>query len=235
MKTKKIYNITILTIFVMVIALACTKKEKTASVKEDKKDKDYTAPKNIIDVEKSINLYNAYSKSRSEYVAPYLQKIYENPNFQDTKFVWYSLEEMKEYIAYIEKVQRENPAYDITGIRFYYGAYSQKSQSKRFPNQQTLFMAPTMKTSKSGSKYPNMDNIPFYIEYTDESNPIKGKLVAIPSLMLEQNQKRTQPYFKTNTQKGSFNLFTSSTLTTAAARRTSVIKNEGEMSPPPFE
>ena len=60
-----------------------------------------------------------------------IKETYKNDKFQDTRFVSFSLEEIKNYIAYIESIQEQNKAYDIDGLRIYFGAYGKNKRSTR--------------------------------------------------------------------------------------------------------
>ncbi|OEK07749.1 hypothetical protein A8C32_16725 [Flavivirga aquatica] len=215
----------------LIIVKFCKDKEPHT---DDGNNPTYAAPKKIIPINKGIDLFKEYHKNRTKLIEPHLRRLYNDSSFIDTKFVWYSLDEIKEYIAYIEKVQKTNPSYNVTGIRLYYGAYSNKHE--KFPNQQTFFMVPTMKSEKQDPKHNNMNHIPFYIEYEKGGNPIKGNFVAMDELMLDYNKKeRLNPYLKSNQQEGNFSLNISRLFSSTALNNaiTSLVYNESEASPPP--
>ncbi|WP_346881550.1 hypothetical protein [uncultured Algibacter sp.] len=231
MKTKIPYSVILLLllVFTMISCEDIKKDDDTGN------HQDYVkAPDKIIPIKSGINLFNSYKRKRSDVIEPILRDSFGLKGFQDTKFVWHSLEDIKEYIAYIEKVQKTNPQYEVTGLRFYFGAYSEGFQSEKYPNQQTFFMVPTTKSSKHDGRHNNMNHIPFSILPDSEKNPIKGKFIAIHDLMLDYNKKeRLEPYYNPKEQKGSFSLNTANLMTTSFLEETSLIHNEGEMSPPP--
>ncbi len=222
-----------LTLLLLIIVIqSCKKKEQHT---DNGKKSTYVTPRKIISVEKGINLFKEYDKNRTQLIEPQLRKLYNDSTFVDTKFVWYSLKEIKEYIKYIDEVQKQNPAYNVTGLRLYYGAYSNNNNntSKKHINQQTFFMVPTIKSSKKDNKYLSMNHIPFSIKYKNKNNPIKGELVAIKDLMLDYNkEERLKPYFKSKIQQGNFSFNISPF--SLRSDETSLVYNEGEMAPPPY-
>lgn len=60
----------------------------------------------------------------------------------DNRSTWYSLDELKNYIAYIE-AQGKEQGYAVDGIRFYLGAYSADNKDADKQNFTTIFLAPT--------------------------------------------------------------------------------------------
>lgn len=55
---------------------------------------------------------------------------------------WYSLTDLEEYIAYI-KAEGKAKGYDVDGIRFYLGSYSNNNRNVKKQKQTTVFLSPT--------------------------------------------------------------------------------------------
>lgn len=91
------------------------------------------------------NFENTRSKELNKIVKNEKAHIHE----KDAISSWFSLDELKEYIAYVEA---EGKAKDITvnGIRIYFGAYSEKDKNKDKNGLSTLFLVPTQ--SKIGAQ-----------------------------------------------------------------------------------
>lgn len=230
---KNFYYLLSITLFVAVFVSCESKINKPDDRKGDSFDG--LIKKHIISVDQSIAMYQEYENKRAKLVGPLLEKVYEDTSFVDTKFVSFSLEDIKEYLAFIEQIQQENPEQNISGLRFYFAAYP-NAESDGFrkiknPRQQTVFIAPTVDAGNLDSKYKSLNHLPFYIKGTKE-NPLKGDFVVIEELMSGYNKKeRLNTYnVKNNISKASFGL---NMPTLIKIEGTSPIFNEGEMVPPP--
>jgi len=91
-------------------------------------------PNNLITKERAIELCKAHDTKHAA--------ISRAINAQDNRSTWYSLEELKEYIAYIEAQGREK-GYNVEGIRFYVGSYPENDRVSGKSNSTTIFLAPT--------------------------------------------------------------------------------------------
>ena len=91
-------------------------------------------PTNLISKERAIELSKAHD-TKHEAISRVIGK-------QDNRSTWYSLEELKEYMAYIEAQGREK-GYNVDGIRFYVGSYPENDRASGKSNTTTIFLAPT--------------------------------------------------------------------------------------------
>lgn len=98
-------------------------------------------PNNLITKERAIELCKAHDTKHAA--------ISRAINAQDNRSTWYSLEELKEYIAYIEAQGREK-GYNVDGIRFYIGSYPENDRASGKSNSTTIFLAPTGSKSTEG-------------------------------------------------------------------------------------
>lgn len=190
----------------------------------------------IISVEQGIKMYKEHDLKRTKLLSPILQEMYNDSTFVDTKFVYFSLKDMKDYISFLEHVQEQNPDQEVSGVRVYFGTYPESSQNFenniKNPNQQTVFMVPTKNIGQVDPDYNNMNNIPFYIEGSRD-NPYKGKFVIIDELMLDYNKQERLDIASANSQVQKASLL--NLQTTEDKVVTSTLFNEGEMSPPPIK
>ncbi|AUC75763.1 hypothetical protein [Olleya sp. Bg11-27] len=190
-------------------------------------------PKQIVKIEKAINMFNTEKQLKERVINPVLKKIYKDQQFIDTEFAWFSLDQMRQYINYIDAIQKANPKENVSGIRVYLGRYNNKTSDK-FANQQTVFFVPTVENAIAKSKFKTLNHLPFAIQPNDNSNPIKGQFTILESLVYDTQDKkeRINKYYKTQKtqQKAGFNF---SFLPKFKTELTSTILNEGELAPPP--
>ncbi len=196
--------------------------------------------KKIIPVEQGVTMYNEFQETRTMPLNPILKNTYRDSAFVDTKFVHFSLKDLKDYLTFLEHVQELNPKKDISGLRIYFSAYPNaktiNGRSVKHPRQQTVFMAPTVNIGQVDKDYNNLNNVPFYIEGSPEQ-PYKGDFVFIEDLMLDYKKEER---IKTGNrllkqQRASFGINLSSMLALPLQKtKTSLLLNEGEMSPPPL-
>ncbi len=205
----------------------------------------------IIPVKKGINMFEQFETTRTLKLEPSLAEMYEEKDFKDSRFIWFSMDELRSYFNYLRKVEKANRGKAISGIRFYFAAYPYEDGEK-FKGQQTFFMAPTAQM-KYSSKHVNMNHVPFYIVPTSSTNPLQGKFKPIEPLMLDfEKEERLSMFNKTVALQNSsmsngavasrslqMNSFISSSILSAAStslveeEELSLLYNEGEATPPP--
>ncbi len=105
----------------------------------------------IIKADKAKNLYNNYKKQRIDIFKDTLKKLYGN-DFEDTRTIWFDLKTIKNYIAYIEQKSADNKI-EPEGLQFYFSVYSDNESLGKKRNQQTFFIAPTIKKGKTHYGY----------------------------------------------------------------------------------
>ena len=134
----------------------------------------------IISLNKAVKQYDKYSKQRVGILKDTLKKKYKDDKFSDTRTVWFDVETIRAYLAYIDK-----HAKDAEGFQFYFGVNSDKAigESK---NHQTFFVAPTIKnvvdgktiqsgfTVRNGKRVFIYEEIKKYLEGASDQNVQKG-------------------------------------------------------------
>ncbi len=101
-------------------------------------------PKGLISPDKAKELNQQFVKTRSKDLNKIVKKESGNPKKEDAISSWFSLEEIKNYIAYVE-----SNAPDANGLRVYFGAYSNTDKKQSKKDLSTVFFVPTQ--PKSGS------------------------------------------------------------------------------------
>ncbi|WP_103866936.1 hypothetical protein [Aquimarina sp. I32.4] len=113
-------------------------KEQIGHVNSDK-------PSNIIDVKFAAQLYHNYDTTRVKWTDNHIRRQSKNKNFNATRSLYYDLDSLYNYLAYIKRISKEANV-ETSGLRFYFGAYSNdyvRNDSKAYAYRQTIFIAPT--------------------------------------------------------------------------------------------
>lgn len=85
-----------------------------------------------------------FIRTRSKELNKIVERETGKPNDKDAISTWFSLDEIKEYIAFVEK---ERP--EANGLRIYFGAYSKHPNKPEKKLLSTVFLVPTQ--AKIGS------------------------------------------------------------------------------------
>jgi hypothetical protein len=102
-------------------------------------------PKGLITPKEAQELNQQFIKTRSNELDAIVQKLDADPKKKDALSSWFSIEELKNYIAYVE-----SKAPDANGLRVYFGAYGKKATEKS--NTSTVFFVPTRPALGSSQK-----------------------------------------------------------------------------------
>ena len=185
-------------------------------------------PSNIISVAQAIKMHDEYVNR----IMPLIEKDKlekQNEAYQATQYLYLNLDSLKQYIAFLDKVQEKNNK-KISGLRLYFAAYPNLDDSKKagfeseYPGRETMFMAPTMQVESTelSKQYTILEHIPFYIKPSGEDKYI-GEYMQIEGLLCKPDNRQS----KTKTSASQ-----KSELTNAAAE-TSLIGNKIPQCPPP--
>ena len=92
--------------------------------------------------EEAKELNQNFIKTKGKALNKIVEKDEKHPNEKDAISSWFSLDELKEYIAYVEDQGKEK---DITvnGLRIYFGSYDNKEKNKEKKGLSTVFLVPT--------------------------------------------------------------------------------------------
>jgi len=89
-----------------------------------------------------------FIKTRSKELDKIVEKETGNPTKKDAISSWFSLDELKEYIAFVEN-EGKSKNITVNGLRVYYGAYSKNEIKDDKKGLSTIFFVPTQ--AKVGS------------------------------------------------------------------------------------
>ena len=227
-------------LFVLTMFLfSCDK--KTSDVKQESareiKVKDNALEEHLISVNQGTEMYHEFDENRIKVLAKTLKDKYKNPDFNDTQFIWYALEDLKAYIEYVEAIQKANPKQDVSGLRIYFGAYPDSGKFKdgkkiKLPGQQTVFMVPTVAIEGGSKEYNALNHLPFVIN-SKATNSLNGDFKIIDDLMNSTSKKERLNLFYKKSQNFQTAGFNTNTFTGSTAEL-KMIFNEGEMIPPPI-
>ena len=123
---------------------------------------------------KSLN--DNFVKTRSKAIDKAIGK-------KDAISSWFSLEEIKDYIDYVEKEAKDRKI-TINGIRVYFGAYGKNEDKSVKKNMSTVFMVPT--TPKQGSQQKDGSGDPGGTDVGDMDGLNMGTLGDPPSATYPQ-------------------------------------------------
>ncbi|WP_339661012.1 hypothetical protein [uncultured Polaribacter sp.] len=140
-------------------------------------------PSQIITYEEMSDMMIAYDKGAKIELDKYLKKESGGKDSVSTEYNWYKLEDLKQYIAYIERISKEKNI-PVTGFRIYPTQYPKNYSDKKLQNRNTLIFTPT--TTIAGKEDAAFE--PLYSE--------DGKPVGISEFLEKVRRK--------NVQKGSF-------------------------------
>lgn len=136
-------------------------------------------PKGLITPAEAKKLNEQFIKTRSKELDKIVEKLDNKPNKKDALSAWFSLDEIKSYITYVE-----NNAADVNGLRVYFGAYKTKTDDAKKSNMTTVFFIPTKLKAGSAQKDGLKDSDNTDIEDIDGLN--RGTLGYPPSATYPQ-------------------------------------------------
>lgn len=85
--------------------------------------------------EEAIALNQNFIKTRAKAIDAAIGK-------KDAISTWFSLDDLKEYIAYVES-EGKSQGITVNGLRVYFGAYAKNSNNPNKSNLSTVFFVPT--------------------------------------------------------------------------------------------
>ncbi|MBO9584757.1 MAG: hypothetical protein J7574_11415 [Flavobacterium sp.] len=103
---------------------------------------------------------------------------------EDANAIWYSLEELENYIHYI-KTNGANDGYNVDGIRFYFGVYPDDEVHGEKAGLTTLFLVPTgKKAANNNTKVQSFSLMQEASSDIDSLDPMNyGNIGRPPSLI----------------------------------------------------
>lgn len=97
----------------------------------------YEEPTQLIPNDLAVDLSRRYNNERAQLITTNIGK-------DDATAVWYSIEELENYINYV-KTQGTEKGIEVTGIRMYMGVYPTDNSYREKAGLTTIFLSPTKK------------------------------------------------------------------------------------------
>lgn len=150
-----------------IIAFSCI----TESTKKETLNEDLSCypnsnrPSQAITYEEMNKMMSAFDKGPKKELNKYLKKVSKGKDSVSTNYNWYKLDDLKQYIAYIERISKEKDI-PVTGFRIYPSTYPKNYKEKDLRNRQTLIFTPT---TTIGGK----DDVAFEPLYSEKGRPIE--------------------------------------------------------------
>ncbi len=121
-------------------------------------EKELERPTQLITRKFAKDLHLNFMKYRASIIAKYIQK-------EDANAVWFSVEELENYIQYI-KEKGERTGYDVNGIRVYFGVYPEQKKYAEKAGLMTVFLQATGKKIRT----PKTNEVQTFALLREESN-----------------------------------------------------------------
>lgn len=118
--------------------------------------KQFDEPTQLITSNVASDLNKRYNEKRSGLILSDIGK-------EDANAVWYSIEELENYINYV-KTKGIEKGIEVNGIRFYIGVYPEDAvKYKEKAGLTTIFLSPTKKKASSILERSLVDNSPIEV------------------------------------------------------------------------
>lgn len=151
MKTLKLFSKSLLILSIIISITSCKKKNPPKDPNEICINYD-GKPEQVITYKEMASLLAQYKSTRENILKNAL-------GFEDTREVWFQIDSLKKYLAYVEKLSKDSGV-EITGFNFISAAYPDNTIYGKEKNYQTLILNPT--TTKNGNPRVSFD--PLYSE-----------------------------------------------------------------------
>lgn len=96
----------------------------------------------LITAEEAKGLNQNFIKTRSKDLDKIVERETGKPKDKDAISSWFSLDELKKFIAHVEEEGKKNNI-DVDGIRIYFGAYAKNDKKQDKKALSTVFLVPT--------------------------------------------------------------------------------------------
>ncbi|PHR73603.1 MAG: hypothetical protein COA67_02430 [Lutibacter sp.] len=205
----KITNLLCKSLFILIIFISFIScKPKTSDIETDDFCVTYDGrPEQSISYKEMAIMLAQYQATRE----PILKN---GLGFEDTREVWFQIDSLKKYLAYVEKLSKDSGV-EITGFNFISAAYPDKPIYGNQKNYQTLILNPT--TTKGDNPRVSFDPL-----YSTNGNPAFVSDLLLPYL----SEIDSLTYSKKDVKKYIVNLMEGLEDTPSSAM------NKGQGSPP---
>lgn len=88
------------------------------------------------------DMFYEYDSGARRVLDQYMKKITNGKETRSTVYNWYKIDDLKQYIAYIERISKEKKI-PVTGFRIYPTSYPQNHKDEVLRGRQTIILTPT--------------------------------------------------------------------------------------------
>lgn len=213
----KIIFKTIYLLIVSMLVLSSCKKEDRNNIKTNLQVKatnnsiSNERPSQAITYQEMASMFKEYDNGQKLVLDNYIAKKTNKKQTIATISQFFSLSELKQYIAYVEKLSKEKEI-DLTGIRIFTSAYPSDYEKEEYRNRISFILAPTTNIGDKNN-----------IAYEPLKSGIK-KPVSMQSILNKYADETTKKVNRASVF--SLNLTQQAELSSAL--------NRGEINPPPY-
>jgi hypothetical protein len=135
---------TLTTILATIIFISCKQQVKINNDKSSFSDcyQNNERPNQAITYQEMADMFKEYDDGQKKVLDKYITKKSKGKDSVATISQFFSLSELKQYIAYIEKLSKEKEI-DLTGIRIFTSAYPSNYKVEEYQNRISFILAPT--------------------------------------------------------------------------------------------
>ena len=204
---------------VSTLFLGCNdqKKSPEALINEEVKP-----PSQIISIDEAKSVYDNYTVKRASLIEASEAPLEDGSKFIASRYGDYSIEDMKQYIAYVEQ-EAKVAGVKVETLRLYFSTYPDKKEfpdkkKVKHPRQNSFFIVPTMKVDTM--------NLGFYIKNLGDGKKEAVLIRDYPGMMDGKIGETNKTYKSFASMVPNFNF-------SAYQGDESLILNDSHMSPPP--
>lgn len=184
----------LLLLVVLSVSSCCDCKEKNTITTQDYKNQGH-----LISTTQAVKMHNNYKG----FIKPQIEEAQinrlKNKNYQGTEYIWIDMQHLKNYISFLEAVEKKNQDQPkISGVAIYLGAYNANYSAQKvdevsgkekvikrtgnYNGRETIFFNPTFITK--GNRENNiLSHKPFTIMPTNpEEDAFKGVYTVFSAL-----------------------------------------------------
>lgn len=128
--------------FFLFLLISCKETTSNNSIDSSTCYPNNNRPSQAISYEEMAEMMDAFDSGSKKELDKYMKKISNGKDTISTIYNWYKLDDLKQYIAYIEKISKEK-GIPVTGFRIYPSEYPENYVNQKLKGRQTLIFTPT--------------------------------------------------------------------------------------------
>lgn len=132
------------TVLFLILFVSCNQNTKNQHNENSSTDTflNDSRPSQAITYEEMSEMMDSYNIGAKLELDNYMKKISNGKDSISTVYNWYKIEDLKQYIAYVERISKEKKI-PVTGFRIYPTSYPINYYDEKLMGRQTLIFTPT--------------------------------------------------------------------------------------------